>query len=46
MDLLLKERIESIDARANLVTLTTDRRLLVFRSPSGSWEERRRQLNP
>jgi hypothetical protein len=46
VDLLLKERVESIDARANLVTLTTDRRLLVFRSPSGSWEERRRQLNP
>jgi len=46
VDLLLKERIESIDARANLVTLTTDRRLLIFRSPTGSWEERRRELNP
>lgn len=46
VDLLLKERIESIDARANLVTLATDRRLLIFRSPTGSWEERRRELNP
>jgi hypothetical protein len=46
VDLLLKEDIEAIDARANLVTLTTDRRLLIFRSPTGSWEERRRELNP
>jgi hypothetical protein len=46
VDLLLKEDIEAIDARAHLVTLTTDRRLLIFRSPTGSWEERRRELNP
>jgi len=46
VDLLLKEKIESIDARANLVTLTTERRLLIFRSPTGSWEVRRRELNP
>lgn len=40
----LEERLEAVDASANLVTLTTNRRLLIFRSPSGSWEERRRNL--
>jgi len=42
--LRLEERLESVDAGANLATVTTDRRVLIFRAPSGSWEERRRTL--
>jgi hypothetical protein len=41
---LLHERLESVNADANLATVTTDRRVLIFRAPSGSWEERRRTL--
>jgi len=40
----VKERIESITAKSDLVTLTTNRRLLIFRSPTGTWEERRLEL--
>jgi hypothetical protein len=40
----LVERFESLTAAANLATVTTDRRVLIFRAPSGSWEERRRTL--
>ena len=40
-DLQLRERIERIDAGSNVVTLHTDRRILVFRSPTGGWSERR-----
>ena len=39
------ERIESIDTGANLATLTTNRRVLIFRTPTGTWEERNRDLN-
>lgn len=42
----LAERLESVEAAANLATVTTNRRVLVFRAPSGSWEERRRRLRP
>jgi hypothetical protein len=42
--LRLEERFESLEAGANLATLTTDRRVLIFRAPSGSWEERLRTL--
>jgi hypothetical protein len=38
------ERIESIRTAANLATLTTDRRVLIFRSPTGTWEQRSRDL--
>jgi hypothetical protein len=38
------ERFESLTAAANLATVTTDRRVLIFRAPSGSWEERPRTL--
>lgn len=38
------ERITRLDALADTVTLQTSRRLLVFRGPSGSWEERRLPL--
>jgi hypothetical protein len=34
------ERLENSSAQANLVTLTLTNRLLFFRAPSGSWEER------
>ena len=29
---------------ARIATLTTDRRILIFRTPTGTWEERRRDL--
>jgi hypothetical protein len=38
------ERIEAITTSANLATLTTDRRVLIFRTPTGTWEERTRDL--
>lgn len=41
----LGERTESMVAKANLVTLTTPRRILVFRGPTGGWEERDRSLH-
>ena len=40
----LKERIESLNCNANLATVVTDRRILIYRSPTGSWEERRLNL--
>lgn len=42
--LLLSERIESLDALTSVATLTTSHRVLIFRAPHGSWEERRRNL--
>jgi len=39
------ERIESISTGANIATLTTNRRVLIFRTPTGTWEERTRDLN-
>jgi hypothetical protein len=44
VDLQVTETIESVKASANFATVTTDRRVLIFRSPTGSWEERRRTL--
>jgi hypothetical protein len=41
----LGERAESFVAKANLVTLTTARRILIFRAPTGDWEERGRDLH-
>ena len=38
------EQIESVVAKSNLVTVTTNRRLLIFRSPTGSWEERNLEI--
>jgi hypothetical protein len=38
------ERIESITAGSNIATLTTDHRVLIFRTPTGTWEERNRNL--
>ncbi len=40
----VKEQVASVTAGANLATVTTDRRLLIFRAPSGSWEERNLEL--
>lgn len=42
--LRISEDIESVDALANLVTVTTSNRLLVFRAPTGTWEERNLDL--
>jgi hypothetical protein len=41
----LGERTESLVAKANLVTLTTPQRILIFRGPTGDWEERDRNLH-
>lgn len=40
-DLQLREEVERIVAGSNVVTLHTDTRVLVFRSPTGTWAERR-----
>jgi hypothetical protein len=40
----LEERVQQVETGANLATVTTQRRVLIFRAPSGSWEERRRNL--
>jgi hypothetical protein len=38
------ERIESITTGTSVATLTTDRRVLIFRTTTGTWEERNRDL--
>jgi len=40
-DLQLREEIQRVDAGSNTATLHTDRRVLVFRSPTATWAERR-----
>jgi hypothetical protein len=40
--MLLGETVERVVAEANLATVTTDHRLLIFRTPTGSWEIRLR----
>jgi len=39
--LQLKEEIGEVVARSNLATVHTNQRVLVFRSPTGTWAERR-----
>jgi hypothetical protein len=36
----LNERIEDVVAKANVATIRTSRRLLIFRTPTATWEER------
>jgi hypothetical protein len=43
--LSLAEDVESITTGSNIATLTTYRRVLIFRTPTGTWEERNRLLN-
>ncbi len=45
VSLQVRERIVELIPRSNLATLRTDRRLLVFRGPSGTWEERDLELS-
>ena len=40
--LQVRERIAAVSARSNLATVNTDQRVLVFKSPTGTWAERRR----
>ena len=40
----LGESIERVEAQANVATITTERRLLIFRTPTRTWEERWRTL--
>jgi hypothetical protein len=44
--IFVDERIESLSAYANHVTLQTLQRLLVFRGPTGTWEEQPRTVRP
>ncbi len=44
--LRVDEDIESVNALANLVTITTAERILIFRGPTGSWEERGLDIAP
>jgi hypothetical protein len=39
IDLQIKETLESISAQGTLVTLRTNRRILVFSAPLGTWSE-------
>jgi hypothetical protein len=45
VSLQIRERIVDLIPRSNLVTVRTDRRLLIFRGPTGSWEERELELS-
>jgi hypothetical protein len=38
--LRLREALQSADAQTNVATVATSQRLLVFRAPTGTWEER------
>ena len=40
----LNDPIESVTADSNLATLVSERRLLIFRATTSSWEERERSL--
>ena len=44
--MLVTERIESLTAFANHATLQTSKRLLIFRGPTGAWEEQPREVIP
>jgi hypothetical protein len=44
IDLWIRETVESVNAAANLATLRSDRRVLIFRASTRSWEERRLDL--
>lgn len=41
----LRERIETVDVRSNLATVRTDRRILIFKAPAGSWSVKRLDLS-
>lgn len=45
VSLQVRERIVDLTPRSNLATVRTDRRLLIFRGPTGSWEERILELS-
>jgi len=42
--LRVHEDIQNVSAESNLATITTSQRILVFRSATGSWSERKRRL--
>jgi hypothetical protein len=42
--LQLKEKLRDVRVRANVATVRTDRRLLIFRGPTHSWAEQRLEL--
>ncbi len=44
-DFQLKEELESAAAKDTLITLRTNRRIMVFSAPRGTWSEQKRSLN-
>ena len=44
-DFQLKEELESAAAQGTLITLRTNRRIIVFSAPRGVWSEQNRSLN-
>ncbi len=44
-DFSVREVLESVTAQDTLVTLRTDRRILVFSAPRGSWVEQKRRIH-
>ena len=44
-DFQLKEELESASAQDTLITLRTNRRIIVFSAPRGIWSEQKRSLN-
>ncbi len=41
----LHEQLESVTALASIATVTTSKRVLVFRGRTGGWQERQKRLN-
>jgi hypothetical protein len=44
-DLRVREELESVTAQDTLITLRTDRRILVFSAPRARWSVQRRKIN-
>ena len=43
--LTIGDQIEAVTAESNLATVTSSRRVLIFRATTGTWEERSRDLH-
>ena len=43
--LQLKETLRNVSVRSNVATITTDRRLLIFRGPTRHWAEQRLEIH-
>jgi hypothetical protein len=45
IDLQVRESLESVNARDTLVTVRTNRRIMAFSAPNGTWSEQKRKIN-